>query len=703
MNEWHKYPFVRIILPFGLGILFSMKHSFEFSWHLALLVFTFILTGIAFVLHKKISYHNRLIFGGFIVLALFASGIIWHGSYNLFQRHHHFSEFYSGHEAITGSFRQLPEKKANSRMSIVEAEQIHDSAGGSHPVKGKIMVYFAKEANLSDVKYGDKVIFSGFIKRVDNPKNPEAFDYRSYLEQRNIYHTVYLDTNSFRHIPHGHNSLMGWSVQTRKQLAKLLQDYGVTGKEFSLVSALVLGYDKYLADDIRLWYSNAGAMHILCVSGLHVGIIYVVMMFLMNFIPLKSKSFHVFKVLFVIGFIWGYAFITGLEPAVMRASVMFSMVAAGKLLNRKPRIYNTLAASAFIMLLSNPNMLSWVGFQMSYLAVFGIVWLQPRIYAWWTPRWKIVDYFWGLIAVSLAAQIVLFPLLLYYFNKVSLVFFITNLFAIPAATLMLYLALLFFAFSWQPLIAGLIAKGLHFLAKGMNLSIEKVSELPAAYLDEIWLHDWHIMLIYPGLFIILVLLMKHRKYVVPAAMGALILIFVVLGGIRFHQQHNDRFILYHMRNGLAMDFVSGESGYFIADSVVLNDEKSLDFQVRNSWRSNYIQPEPVAVDTTEKLINRQIYWAKPFFMFRDNIYFILDKEPDIKPDRKIEVDYLILSGKPWLDVSELLSKFSIRKKVLISGSTPAWLSEKWEKAFKKENVECYSTHKEGAFILVHRR
>ncbi len=703
MNEWHKYPFVRIVFPFGLGILFSMKYSLEFSWHLALLVFIFTLTGAAIVLHQKISYHNRLFFGGFIVLALFASGILWYGSYNLYQQYNHFSEFSSGHEVITGSFRQLPEKKTNSQMSIIEAEQVKDSAGVSHPVKGKIMAYFEKGADLSEVQYGDKILFTGFIKRVDKPKNPESFDYRHYLEQRNIYHTVYLDTNSFRHIPHNHNSLMGWSVQTRNYLTSLLQDYGLEDREFSLVSALVLGYDKYLGDDIRAWYSNSGAMHILCVSGLHVGIIYVVMMFLMNLIPLKSKAFHVFKVVFVIAFIWGYAFITGLEPAVMRASVMFSMVAAGKLLKRKARIYNTLAASAFIMLLSNPNMLSWVGFQMSYLAVFGIVWLQPRIYALWNPKWKLADYFWGLVAVSLAAQIVLFPLLLYYFNKVSMVFFVTNLFAIPAATLMLYLALVFFAFSWQPFLANLMAGGLHYLAKGMNLSIEKVSELPAAYIDEIWLHDWHVMLIYPSLFIILVLLMKHKKYIVPAVLGALILVFVVLGGIRFHQQHNDRFILYHMRNGLAMDFVSGESGYFIADSAVLNDEKTLDFQVRNSWRSNYVQPVPVAVDTTDKLINRHIYWQKPFFMFRGDIYFILDKEPDIKPERKIEVDYLILTGKPWLDISDLLTKFSIRKKVLISGSTPAWLSEKWEKAFKKENVECYSTHQEGAFILVHRR
>ncbi|MDZ7776746.1 MAG: ComEC/Rec2 family competence protein [Bacteroidales bacterium] len=325
----------------------------------------------------------------------------------------------------------------------------------------------------------------------------------------------------------------------------------------------------------------------------------------------------------VILFIWGYAFVTGLEPAVMRASVMFTMVAFGKLLQRKARIYNTLAASAFIMLLYNPNMLLWVGFQMSYLAVFGIVWLQPGIYNWWSPKNRLADYLWGLVAVSLAAQIILFPLLLFYFHKISLIFFITNLFAIPMATGVLYLTLLLFALSWASPVAEYIATGLKALAKALNFLIEEVSALPAAYIDEIWIKQWHLLLLYGSLLFIASALIKTKKNLVPSLLGAAIVFFIIIGGVRVQKQINNQFILYHIREGLAMDFIQGDSSVFIADSSVFSNRRIIDYNIKGSWKSHYVNPVKLPLHKEETYLGRSVFYKKPFILFNNDIYFIM--------------------------------------------------------------------------------
>lgn len=702
MNEWHKYPFVRILIPFIAGILISMKLEPTPDHARSFLIMFVLILSIAMFFHKYINFRNRLIFGGLVFLTVLVGGLLWHSVYNQYHMHGHFSKSYTSESSLVAQLEAYPEEAQRSWKSILKVKTLIDSAGDRIPAKGKIIAYFEPTSQVEKAQYGDKVIFSGYVEQVESARNPAAFDYSEYLAKRHVYHSVYLPADSYRIVSDNVKTTRAFAMKTRHHLGGLLKRYGLEGNEFSLASALVLGYDKYLGDDMRLWYTNAGAMHILCVSGLHVGIIYVVMMFLMQLLPWNTNTSRSVKVVLVILFIWGYAFVTGLEPAVMRASVMFSMVALGKLLHRKTRIYNTLAASAFIMLLANPEMISWVGFQMSYLAVFGIVWLQPQIYHWWTPRNRLADYFWGLVAVSLAAQIILFPLLLFYFHKISLIFFITNIFAIPMATGVLYLSLLLFAMSGVPVVAEYIAAALKGMVELLNFLVEKVSTLPAAYVDEVWIQEWQMLLIYGSLLIIITALIRKRKNLVPSLLGAGVILFIILGGIRLQKHINNQFILYHVREGLAMDFITADSSVFLADSAVIGNRQIINYNIKNSWNSRYVHPRILPAEHEEAFAQRNVFYKKPFVLFNDDIYFILNRSPDIIPDKKIVVDYLVIAGKPWIDAENLTSLFDIRKKVLISGSSPYWLAEKWERAFAEHGVECYSTHRDGAFIASYR-
>lgn len=700
MNEWHKYPFVRLLTSFVAGLLLSEAiEDYRMQWVYLVLSLAVLLIAGALLLHQHLNYRNRRFFGVIVLLLFVLMGFGWHQSYHIKHQKSHFSSRAYRHNAIFGVLNQTPVEKANSFKSVIKIESLLDTAGKAIPAKGKILAYFSKSSFIAEASYGDKIVFSGFIQPISKNTNPGAFDYAGYLEQRQIYHRIYLNEGDFRLVANNPKTIHAVAERLRNQLTNILQNQSLDKENFALISALVLGYDQYLSDDIREWYSNAGAMHILCVSGLHVGIIYLVMNFLMKFWKVRSRRWSAVKILFVIFSIWIYAMITGLEPAVMRASVMFTMVALGKLLQRKSRIYNTLAASAFLMLWINPDMLFWVGFQMSYMAVFGIVWLQPEISKWWRPSNKLLQYLWDLIAVSLAAQLILFPLLLFYFHKISLVFFITNIFAIPMATVVIYLTLLLLVLSWWPWLVQIIAVLLNTWTGWLNLLMELVSQLPLAYVDSIWISDWNVLLIYVALFFIAGALMQNRKYLLPSFLIIVIVVFVVLTDNKYQKMTNNRFILYHIKQSLAMDFMRGSSSVFIADSVLLNDKKKLGFQVENSWKSSFVDPSVYSFKNIGKVNKEYFSSREQFCLFNGDIYFILSKMPKVKALQKIEIDYLVIRGKPWIVPGKINRIFTIRKQVLISGSTPAWLSEKWESEFRKLGVSCYSTHESGAFVI----
>ncbi|GET27926.1 hypothetical protein SD074_01280 [Prolixibacter sp. SD074] len=270
----------------------------------------------------------------------------------------------------------------------------------------------------------------------------------------------------------------------RNHLQNVFVRYGFSGNEMSILSALVLGDRENIDPEIKEEFTNSGAIHILAVSGLHVGIIYFVFSFLLRFLKTYRKG-RFARLFILLTVIWGYAFITGLSPSVLRAATMFSFIAIGENINRQNNVYNTLAASAFLLLLFNPMLLFEVGFQLSYAAVLSIVFFQPLIYhtiyirSWWP------DKLWGLLTVSLAAQIGVSPLSIFYFHQFPVYFWLTNLFAIPLTTLIIYAAFLLLSLSFIPVIGKVIALLLHIVVKALLYAVSTVNMLPGSIISNI--------------------------------------------------------------------------------------------------------------------------------------------------------------------------------------------------------------------------
>tara|TARA_R110002073_G_scaffold279026_1_gene442968 strand:- start:226605 stop:228509 length:1905 start_codon:yes stop_codon:yes gene_type:complete len=307
--------------------------------------------------------------------------------------------------------------------------------GDTH-TQGNVLMNVLKDKNHRTFHVDDKLYVKTNFHFIDEPKNPYQFNYSNYLERQQVYRQISVAYDDFLMVKSKPNSLKGLAHQLRVNINESLIKNGFTGDELAIVNALLLGQRQEISKELLENYSKAGAIHILAVSGLHVGIILLIISVFLS--PLKRlKHGKNIRLILTILLLWAFAFIAGMSASVIRAVTMFTALSIGIAANRKHSIYKNLIISMFFLLLLNPYYLFQVGFQLSYLAVFFIVWIQPIIYGVWKPRLKGVDYFWQLFTVSMAAQIGVLPLSLYYFHQFPGLFFVANLAIIPVLGLIL--------------------------------------------------------------------------------------------------------------------------------------------------------------------------------------------------------------------------------------------------------------------------
>ena len=314
----------------------------------------------------------------------------------------------------------------------------------------KVLLYLQKDS-LPMPNKGDILLVETSIRRGDSLGD---FDYGLYLRRQGIVGTAWAHRGNWQIA--GHQTRKGIKAiaqQCQHSLYKRYQAMGITGKELGILSALTLGYREELDKDVQRSFSASGAMHILAVSGLHTGIVWGILVWMLTLggwlKPMheeKGKRWLLGSILLVL--LWIYAFVTGLSPSVMRSALMLSFWELAHLTGQHTSRWNPILAAAVIILLINPLALWSVSFQLSFAAVLGIMiiaqWLQQhtRLHRSWSK------YISGLLIVSIGAQLATMPLTLYYFGQTSNYFALTNLIVIPLAFIVLLLGLSTLAFSW---------------------------------------------------------------------------------------------------------------------------------------------------------------------------------------------------------------------------------------------------------------
>lgn len=508
----HNIPLIRPATALISGIMAGSLFNFNLNFLILALLVAVVLLLIASLFY---SFRITLFFGAGIYI-LFAVAGIWR-----FQAYNRRPELFTEGK-YSATVLEILQEKPKSYQSVLKISAFfrNDSVFKTNE---KVMVYFAKSEKASRLKPGEQIVFDKTPQPVENSIDLNGFDYAGYLERKRIYRQVYLPDS--RWIESGmftHNFLI-LAERTRLQMLEIFRNQDLGEKEFNVLSALTLGYKRGLDPETKRVFSAAGAMHVLAVSGLHVGIVFMILSFFLSFLK-KRKRGEIAYLLVMITSLWCFAFLTGLSPSVSRAAAMFTIVVIASVFKKSSNIYQSLVASAFVLLLLNPNNLFEVGFQLSYAAVFGIVFLQPRLDKIFTFRFRVSRYFWALLTTSVAAQIATFPLSAFYFNQFPTFFWVSNLVVIPAAGILIPLGISLLFFGGIPLIAVSLTKITGFVLQLVIQFLETVEKFPLSVL-EFSVHRIELIFLYLTMFFSFIFIASKKKVFFKRA---IFLLFILL-------------------------------------------------------------------------------------------------------------------------------------------------------------------------------
>ncbi|WP_454936606.1 ComEC/Rec2 family competence protein [Capnocytophaga leadbetteri] len=311
-------------------------------------------------------------------------------------------------------------------------------------VNGEMLCFFPSKISSDIIKAiepNNELVFIAKCEPIAPPKNPYQFDYKTYMERKGIYWRAYIQ--SIGHINQNSKSkeIKSHIEYLRNYLANTI-DKHFNNESASVLKTLLLGKRNDLDEELYQNYVDAGAVHILAISGLHVGIITSILLFFLQKIPNTLLSYRLIRYLTLSIGLWAFALIAGSSPSVLRATLMFNLIGLSLLIRDKGGRFDSLMLSMLFLLLINPSYLYDVSFQLSYAAVFSILTFYPIALRWWFPENKYVRYLWSLVAVGFTAQIVVIPISLYYFHQFSILFFISNLVVVPLLQPILILGIL---------------------------------------------------------------------------------------------------------------------------------------------------------------------------------------------------------------------------------------------------------------------
>ena len=568
---------------------------------------------------------------------------------------------------------------------------------GWQDAEGKLLIYFRKDAAAQQLRYGDRIAFSQLPHEIPEPANPAQFDNRRFLRFHQVNRQVFLETDQWKLLcSRSGNILVDAANRLRYHLLKVFRDHYIDGQDYAVLSALLLGYTDEIDPAVVRAYAVSGALHVLSVSGLHVGIIYIALNMLLFFLN-RSRAGKLFKALLILLFLWFYAMITGLQPSVLRSAAMLSFVVIGSVMERRTNMYNTLAASAFLLLAWDPYILTQVGFQLSYLAVIGIVFLYPKIFHLLYVKNRLFKAAWSLTAVSIAAQLATFPLGLYYFHQFPNYFLVSNMLIIPLSTVIIYGGILLLLLNPLTLVAHYLGYVLGLLVHALNDMVMKIETLPHALLDGISISAAEAILIYLVLLGILFFVLYRRSlFLFPAlVMGILLFAFNIYE--YDGQQRARQFIVFSVPHQSAVDYVDGKQSVLVSDTSLYKNQNLLRYAVRPYWWQEGID-EQIYLDPEKNAAFDHLVIRNCLSMFYDKIILKADSGFYFSKETVFpKIDFLVLSQNTKVRLREILENAKPGQ-LIIDSSNSIYKDEQWTKIAKELGVPVYSVLRSGAFV-----
>lgn len=662
MNDWKTLPFFRLIIPFIVGIIVAHTTEISFQiWHLFLLFFLLV------YLQASIRFRYRWVFGVSLSIFVLLFGFLYADLYPTSKKSHYYEQFLDESNLFLLELKEDLQEKPKSMKAITEVIQLN-----GQPCEGKLLLYLEKD--FYDYGYGDFLWVQGTPKSIQSAANPNAFDYQKYCSLQDLYFQLYVSKDQLRLEEKATYSLVKHGIEYRKKLITILKTHVNTKTSLSIASALLLGFKDSLQWETKEAFISSGTMHILAVSGLHVGLVYLFFHTLLLFLD-KKRLGRILKAYLLIGVLCGYALLTGLSPSVMRATTLFCFLIIAQSLNRKTNFYNSLAASAFCLLLYNPYLLFQLSFQFSYAAVLGIVFLQPRLYQIFSFRNFLVDKLWALSCVTISAQLATFPLALFYFHQFPNYFLLSNTLILPLVSIILPIGLSLFAIHWFPFIAEPLAFLLNSLLWLLLKLAQWIQYMPNALTEGIDISvietiSLYILLFFFALFIVR---KRHMYFLFSLLFGVLLVGLDIFE--QYHQIRQKELTFYSIKEHTAIAFIEGNQALVLMDIPLLKDLSKQKYHMHAHWGNRGLQ-NIQKTGLTDTVFFKSLFQQGGHYQFMDKrILLLCDSSQLLRSSFPVKIDYVLLTHTYTGSLSELLQSYS-PKLLLLDGTIPYWKKKK---------------------------
>lgn len=672
-----EFPIVRITFWFILGILSGFYMNPSLLAGTVFLGITLSFLGVAYY-KSNTTFTPNSFFAIALYLVFFSIGITTTVHETAF-RTHHYTQNNSNFENPKNLHLVIREKLKNSAKYdrfFAEVFSIDNNFSS-----GKILLNIRKDSVENSIKIGSHLLVHTNLLHHFKPNNPNQFDYGKYLKTKGVYGQIFTEKSSVKISNKTEKGIWHYTSNFRNTIIENLTKSGFQKKELAVIIALILGQQQDISPEIMRDYQYAGAVHILSVSGLHVGFILLFVTFLLNPIPNTTLG-NYSKLLLIIVALWLFALVAGLAPSVVRSTVMFSFIAIAMHLNRVTNMFHTTIVSMFLILLFEPLFLFDIGFQLSYLAVFFILWLQPSLSQLWQPKNKIVSYFWDILTVSVAAQIGTLPLSIYYFHQFPGLFFITNLVLIPFLSIIMALGTLLMVLAYFDYAPLLLSKTVEVLITLTNWIINRIASVESFVLKEIPL-SFSLMIVAYLIIISWVIWFQKPKFnKLIVALTTLLLFQIMLFSTKWNLESKPEFIVFNVMNKSII-------GNRIGNSVTLFlTEKISPNSFEERMLKTYATANFATIKATKPLTNLLLFGNKKVLIIDSSAVYKTSIHPDI----------ILLNHSPKLNLERLLET---QKPEIIIADASNYKSyvEVWKQTCLKRKIPFHSTYEKGFYSL----
>ncbi len=568
----HEIAFVRLLIPFVLGII--SYYNYYIDWILFQLIFINLFLFLYLSFQKRennkprksgikgvngLMAHLLFFFIGGLCCTLHKQRI--NSDYKILKIQKYIKISITDEPVIRQNIILFTAKIAKQISTKHYKSTKYKKNTPNHSASEKIKVTILKNIAIPiTLKYGDELIIPARLTEISPPLNPSEFDYKKWLATKNIYRQTLLKQSELTKLnSNTGNPLISFALQLRENQVDIFRSLIKNDDAFAVAATLILGYRSDLSAEILEIYSKTGTIHALSVSGMHVGLVYLILSRLLWFLN-RNQISKVIKITLILLLIWFYTLITGFSPSVLRASIMISVFIIAKLLGKNTNSYNIIAFAAFCILLYHPFLIWDIGFQLSFLAVLGLIYLQPKIEQWFSVKHPLLSKLWGLIAMSLSAQLATYPFSVYYFHQFPVYFLLSNLFITIPTALIMYIGIIILVFRLDVL--GPIFES---LINFTNTGLDQIAGLPFSGITSIWLNQTQLCLLCLSLLLFIMALAEFKKQLLLHSVLLFLMLQCLITTDKLQAFHQKKIIHFTLQKNYAVAIISAQQAILYTD------------------------------------------------------------------------------------------------------------------------------------------